>query len=564
MSYRGEQKIKDKIYVYEAVAVWNPDKKRSEQRRVYIGRRDPETGAFIPNRKYEEIENAKKAGMSVDDAILKMFTEKPAGSSRGNTAERVPKTENHAEAAEKVYVRNMSDHAESKAVPPPVSAPAVPAPVSAEEYGRSSALRQLARSCGLITVLQQTLPGSGKKYLDRAITGSGKIPALDEASANVFFQSWIGHCGDLHYLSLYTEMTRFYPKEEKKDRPARSGKSAVSASKSISVSGYHMVPQLNILFGSDSELPVYYRYEEKEPPSARDLITGFAFLKPLDLLQIRFCFQEDLYTDKDFFLLLQHGFRFTLRIPMNAMPAASLLKGFDPDDHAGEIAADIGGVHFQIQSRRTMINGREVYCHFCCDTAVRQVVQARLLHHVCTLEQRVSDGSLQMTDTAVRRYLSFSKRAGEGWNCERRTDVIREELKYAGFFILLSNAESNGVRVLKTCMDQNAAEKIFNRPHVSADSLPQVQDIQGSDPWPPEESASGLFCSFLELVLYAYLQRKIHHAITEGLLSGSSTPESILEELSAIRRITMSDGTRVITQLTQRQEAICEALGLQI
>ena len=189
MSYRGEQKIKDKIYVYEAVAVWNPDKKRSEQRRVYIGRRDPETGAFIPNRKYEEIENAKKAGMSVDDAILKMFTEKPAGSSRGNTAERVPKTENHAEAAEKVYVRNMSDVAESKAVPPPVSAPAVPAPVSAEEYGRSSALRQLARSCGLITVLQQTLPGSGKKYLDRAITGSGKIPALDEASANVFFQS---------------------------------------------------------------------------------------------------------------------------------------------------------------------------------------------------------------------------------------------------------------------------------------------------------------------------------------------------------------------------------------
>ena len=578
MSYRGEQKIKDKIYVYEAVAVWNPDKKRSEQRRVYIGRKDPDTGAFLPNRKYEEIEAAKKAGISADDAILRMFTEKssdkasakspgrPAGKlrdgagimdadiSKSSVSENVPdRSGTYAEDAltpaasigSKAVTPDIrpavpSDQAGAAMSDPAAASAVAPFPVSAEEYGRSGALRQLARSCGLITVLQQTLPGSGKKFLDHVITGTGKLPRIDETSANVFFQQWIEHCGDLQYLSLYTDMTRFYP------------------------DGTGAVPQLNVLWGADSELPLYYRFEESGPSSVRDMITGFAFLRPVDLQQIRFCFQEDFYTDKGFFLLLQHGFRFLVRIPMNAMPAASLLKGFDPDDHSGEVAADIGGIHFRIQSRRTMINGREVYCHFCCDTGVRALAQAGLLHHICVLEQKVQDGSLQMTDTAVRRYLSFSRKAGEGWQCSRRADVIRDELKYAGYFIILSNAEANGVRVLKTSISQVCEDRIFNRSHADAASLPQVQDIQGSDPWPPERSASDLFCSFLELILHSYLQRKVHHAISEGHLPGSSTPEGILEELSAIRRVTMSDGTRILTQLTQRQEAICEALGLRI
>lgn len=54
MSYRGEQKNADGsiIYVYEAKSYWNSAKKRSEQKRVYIGTKDPVTGEFKPNEKY--------------------------------------------------------------------------------------------------------------------------------------------------------------------------------------------------------------------------------------------------------------------------------------------------------------------------------------------------------------------------------------------------------------------------------------------------------------------------------------------------------------------------------
>lgn len=43
MSFRGEQLNKRNgiTYIYEATSVWNDAKQRSEQKRIYIGKRIP-------------------------------------------------------------------------------------------------------------------------------------------------------------------------------------------------------------------------------------------------------------------------------------------------------------------------------------------------------------------------------------------------------------------------------------------------------------------------------------------------------------------------------------------
>ena len=51
MSYRVEQKIGNHIYVYEATGYWDPEKKQTRQKRIYIGKKDPVTGEVIPARK---------------------------------------------------------------------------------------------------------------------------------------------------------------------------------------------------------------------------------------------------------------------------------------------------------------------------------------------------------------------------------------------------------------------------------------------------------------------------------------------------------------------------------
>ena len=56
MGFRGEQIGNNGVvYIFDATSVWNASKQRSEQKRIYIGKKDPETGELIPNKKYFEL-----------------------------------------------------------------------------------------------------------------------------------------------------------------------------------------------------------------------------------------------------------------------------------------------------------------------------------------------------------------------------------------------------------------------------------------------------------------------------------------------------------------------------
>ncbi len=47
MSYRVEQKIKGKIYIYEVKSFWDKSKQQARQKRTYLGRKDEKTGKIV-------------------------------------------------------------------------------------------------------------------------------------------------------------------------------------------------------------------------------------------------------------------------------------------------------------------------------------------------------------------------------------------------------------------------------------------------------------------------------------------------------------------------------------
>ncbi len=57
MSFRGEQFDKSNgiTYIYEATSVWNAAKQRFEQKRIYIGKKDPVIGNLIPDKGFYSI-----------------------------------------------------------------------------------------------------------------------------------------------------------------------------------------------------------------------------------------------------------------------------------------------------------------------------------------------------------------------------------------------------------------------------------------------------------------------------------------------------------------------------
>lgn len=61
MSYIIQQRIKDKIYLYEVESYWDPQKKQARQRRKYLGKKD-ETGEVVTPRKLPVVSSAKSYG----------------------------------------------------------------------------------------------------------------------------------------------------------------------------------------------------------------------------------------------------------------------------------------------------------------------------------------------------------------------------------------------------------------------------------------------------------------------------------------------------------------------
>jgi len=47
MSYTIEQKVKNHIYLYQVESYWDKEKKQSRQKRIYLGKKDPQTGEVI-------------------------------------------------------------------------------------------------------------------------------------------------------------------------------------------------------------------------------------------------------------------------------------------------------------------------------------------------------------------------------------------------------------------------------------------------------------------------------------------------------------------------------------
>lgn len=613
MSYRGEQKIKGKTYVYEAIAVWNPEKKRSEQKRVYIGSRDPETGDFIPNKTYELLEKAEQEGSSRDDAVHAVLSSKKGRRSskskeaaparqdemriseptaspttpvpQENTVSEpaVPQENTVSEpaAAQEALTRRENKGSEPSVLRlPPVEQAAPPRIASAAGYGRACALRQVAAGCGLSDILKRCFPSSWEKILEYAISGSGPVPPVDEGKAGEFFAEWTEHCSDQTYRSFYTGLSHFYPDSADVLAAGSQGRAPASAGSSGARNAAGAgIPQITVLVGAESGLPVYYRFDEGLVPVMQDLITGFGFLKPLDLTQVCFCFPEFLYTDRGLYLLLQHDIRFIVRMPLQAIPAASLLKNYDPEQPGDGTEVILNGRPCLIRSVSTVLNGRHVCWHLCCDRQSRRAAKANLLHHICSLEEKVTSGSLQTTDAAVRRYLAFERKAGEGWMYRRKEEVIREELKYAGCFILLSNGVDDTLPVLQSALFQTDLAKIADQPGKLSENLKSDPDLKGADPWNPKAVSTEVFCSFLKLILHTRIQNLLLSGDAADLLTapekgGNSgdhpepaalySPENLLAELEEIRQIRYEDGTAVITPLTDRQAHICRMLGVKI
>lgn len=511
MSFRGEQVIKGTTYVFEAIAQWDADKQQSRQKRIYIGKKDPVTGAFLPNKKYYELYG--------EDA-------------------------------------DISDFQTSSVM-------------KSVDFGNIYLMDQVSSACGLKQVLEETFPDCWEDILVCAMHScsenealylcedwalNSQVPAapssqdisrllkeLDEDRRMQFYKKWARLRSEKEYLALdissvssWSELINYVEYGYNRD--------------------HEDLPQVNLamLFGEESRLPVFSRIY---PGSVKDVstLTGMVtFLEQLQLRQMHFVMDKGFYSAKGVGVLLEKYIKFAIGVPFSTGMAKEAVRENAAAITSPANAIEVDGHIYYSTVKKQTINGRRAYLHIYYDRERAAKEHDRLMHKIIKIENGLIDGTVRMDSAEAEKYFSFQKNKEGTYNIHRKEDIIREQLELTGYFVILTNDSKDSEYILNVYRTKDVVEKSF-------DNIKNELDLERLRIHSDKAMEGRIFIGFIALIITSYIRR----IMEDKNLYSSYSLSKLYSELKKLRLIEFKNGKQVLTELTSSHKAIFKAFNLK-
>lgn len=514
MSYRGEQKIKGKTYVYEAIASWDKDKKRSEQKRVYIGTKDETSGEFIPNKKYCELYGGK------------------------------PEPDNNV---------------------------TLPSIIKTVDYGDIYLMEQIANEAGLTNVLEKVFPTTYREILTCAfylVTAKGALSlcnqwsesasvpkglklasqrisellrSIDENSRMNFYRQWVSMRQDKEYLafdissvSSYSELIEYVEYGYNRDKED--------------------LPQINIamLFGEETKLPVFCRIY---PGSIKDVSTLTGMVSFMDILKINrmhFVMDKGFYSEKGINALLTKRTKFSIGVPFSTSMAKEAALECIADIRNPSNAIEVNGQLIYAKTSLINMHDRRAYIHVYFDEKKQTAMRTNFIQKLLNLEEGLKKGHVKPNDKTVQKYLTL-RNSKNGLNIRRNQQTIEAETALYGFFVILSNDSKDAKYILNVYRTKDVVEKSF-------DNLKNDLDLDRLNIHSDAAMEGRVFIGFIALILTS----RIRNVMQQCALYKSFTFSSLLTELKKLKCVHFSGGKSMFTELTKSQKAIYKAFQMDV
>ena len=509
MSYRGEQKIKGKTYVYEAVATWDAQNHRSKQKRTYIGTKDPDTGELIPNAQYYALyggapEPANRSGnakavRSVDFGNI-YFLHTIAE----NTGLQEILRDVFPEDWQEILACAWYSLCEQKAL------------YLCEQWRETAAIDQhLSLSSPRISELLQS---------------------LDEQKRFSFYRKWASLRMEKEYLALdississYSELIDYVEYGFNRDK--------------------ENLPQINLamLFGEQSRLPVFSRVYPGSIKDVSTLVGMFDFMKELHITGMRYVMDKGFYSEKGLEPLLEKRVKFTVGVPFSTAFAKEAVKRAMSSMANPANAIEVNGQLFYCQTTKMLLHNRRVYVHVYFDETRHVTERTVFMHKLLKTEAGLQDGTVKQTDPFAAKYFT-TRHSKKGLLIRRNEQAIQEANAFNGYFVLLSNDSKDARYLLDIYRTKDVVEKSFN-------NLKNDLDLQRLHVHSDAAMEGRIFIGFLALIFTSY----IRNVMREKDLYRLFTFSSLIGELKKQKCIRFSNGNEQLTELTAKQKAIFKA-----
>jgi len=322
--------------------------------------------------------------------------------------------------------------------------------------------------------------------------------------------------------------------------------------------GKNFLRLICVLLGETSRLPVYqhvYSGSLKDVTTLEHTLATFDGLtdgKPALLVM-----DKGFYSQRNInWILDKKHYQFLIAVPFTAGIAqknvASEAKDIDQINHTIVLGKDsLRGV----TKNRVWNANHNLYVQVYYHALKAKGIQESLFAYVTTLKDEAKANPEKALDhSESRKYLHIrrSEKQQDGYTITVRQEVIDNQLKHAGWMVLISNHVSDAKEALEIYRDKDVVEKGFLRYKNSLD-LGRLRVHQS------ESMHNKNFVGFLSLILLSV----IHQKMVKQDLYKKMTLKQLLLTLSAIR-VQEINGVKIQSPLTRQQQDIYKALGVKV
>ena len=506
MSFTYEQKTGNHVYVYEIQSYWDKERKQPRQKRVYLGKKDPNTG---------KVTSTRKGYVSLDYGNVYFL-------------ECIVKQTGLQDILKDIFPEIWRDLL-------------------------ACIFFQISEKKALYLCrpwLESTSLETDTKLSSQRISALLRELGRREADRLEVLRSW----GEKHKKNRFIvfDITSF---------------SSYSKQLDFVEWGYNRdkerLPQVNlgVIFGEPCSVPLFYSIYPGSIPDVRTMANMVEYLDWLDLAKSLFVMDKGFFSS-DNLKKMGKKLRFLIPLANSTKAAFALIR-----KHGGAIAHHSRSFQLNKQvlycvTDKVQIGGDNYQAYVYLDEQKRVDEKDRFLKRILEVEERVQElhpkgkeelrTFLSENVKGWQRYFRVSERAGVA-KVVRKSKEVSMQLERMGIFTLLSNKRIDKQQAISFYRRKDVIEKFF-------DSM--KNDIDRKRLRVHEQLAfeGRLFLDFTTLIVYSAITK----VMRDTQLTKTYTVQEMMYELKKIRLIRLGEKKTIISEVSKKQRQLFEKFNIKL
>lgn len=501
-------------YVYESVSYWDKEKKQPRNKRVCIGKIDPDSGTFVPSKRLKPDQAVARdpvvtasASIIGPSLILDTFTARLG--LEGLLKSCFPKCYKQIQMMAYYLVA---------------------------QGGALSHCELWSKSHAPDLTTSLTSQRISEMLCD--ITIDEKQTFCTKWMKKIFEDDYL--CYDITSISSYSEQNEYIKYGHNRDK--------------------ERLPQLNLamLFGQKGRLPLYY---QQLPGNITDVTTLHNLtktFKAMEVTSLNYVMDKGFYSKKNIDNLLANRHKFTVSVPINNKWVQQVIDDVYQDIHGPQGYQRIDNETLYVHTRLYPWGeeNRRCYLHLYYNAYARAVAVDRFNEELIGYKNELQSGmQIKEHADAYNTFFVIKTTPKRGMQVSYNDEAVSQYIKrYTGFQAILSNSIKDPVETLQVYRDKDVVEKCF-------DDLKNQLDMKRLRMHSSASVNGRLFVQFIALIYMSALRKEMRES---GLIK-QYTVRELLQEMETLTKIKYSGKYGcIITEMTKPQREILKCLNIEL